>query len=69
MSEFGGFDGRTPSPQEVNLFHSNDDCDSSPFAHHHTIGTSDNQAAAGEVVADLVALVKELQARLAASPY
>lgn len=66
MSEFGGFDAATPSPQTVNQFHNNDDCDSSPFAHHHTIGTSDNQAASGKVVADLLVLVRELETRIEA---
>lgn len=42
------------SPQEVNLFHKQDDADSSPFAHHHTIGTKPNQAADGKVVAELL---------------
>ncbi len=66
MSEYGGFEQRAPSPQDVNLMHSNDDCDSSPFAHHHTIGTKPNQAADGKVVADLIALVKELETRIEA---
>lgn len=66
MSDYGGYDSRAPSPQEVNQLHSNDDCDSSPFAHHHTIGTKPNQAADGKVVADLVALVKSLEERIEA---
>ncbi len=47
MSEYGGFSESSPSPQVVNSFHNNDDCDTSPFAHHHTLGKSPNQAAAG----------------------
>ena len=53
-----------PLPEEVNAFHKNDDCDASPFAHHHTIGTKPNQAADGKIVADLVKLVKTLEDRI-----
>lgn len=37
----------TPSPDVVNRFHSKSDVDSSPNAHHHTIGPRKNQAADG----------------------
>ncbi len=66
MSDYGGYAESSPSPQEVNLFHSNDDCDSSWHAHHHTIGNGPNQSASGKVVADLVKLVAELETRLEA---
>ena len=59
-------DPRGPRPQEVNQFHFNDDCDSSPMAHHHTIGTGPNQAASGRIVAELVKLVATLEERIEA---
>lgn len=66
MSDYGAYETGAPSPQEVNNFHKNDDCDKSVFAHHHTIGNSPNQAASGKVVADLVKLVADLEARITA---
>ena len=47
VPEFGAFDAKTPSPQDVYLFHNNSDRDSSPFAQHHTLGSKPNQAAPG----------------------
>ena len=38
----------TPSPQDVNQFHSRDDCDSSALAHHHTLGVKHDQASPGD---------------------
>lgn len=35
------------SPRAVNDFHSNDDVDSNPDAHHHTIGPGVHQSASG----------------------
>ena len=37
----------SPSVDEVNRFHDNDDVDGSAFAHHHTLGSRSTQAAAG----------------------
>lgn len=57
-------DSRGPSPSVVNQFHFNDDCDTSWRAHHHTIGTGLNQAASGKLLADLIATVAALEARV-----
>lgn len=51
-SDYESFDPNGPSPNVVNRFHANDDCDSSFYAHHHTIGTKPNQAAAGNHLHD-----------------
>lgn len=37
----------SPQSHEVNAFHDNDDVDSAPHAHHHTLGGGGNQAAPG----------------------
>lgn len=42
----------TPSPREVNQFHSRSDVDSAKFAQHHTLGTKNTQASAGDHVHD-----------------
>lgn len=65
-SDHESFDPNGPSPNVVNRFHSNDDCDSSFYAHHHTIGNGPNQAASGKIVADLVRLVADLEDRIVA---
>lgn len=39
--------GRPPTPEEVEQFHTSADTDSRKEAIHHTLGTSENQAAAG----------------------
>lgn len=38
----------TPSPQEVNRFHTKSDVDSSRTAQHHTIGLGANQVSSGQ---------------------
>lgn len=37
----------SPDSRTVNKFHTNDDVDSSPDAHHHTIGPGVHQGASG----------------------
>jgi hypothetical protein len=44
--------GPVKSPLESNLDHSQDDTDISPRAHHHTLGTSRNQASPGNHIHD-----------------
>lgn len=46
----------SPPSLEVNEFHDNDDVDSAPHAHHHTLGSGVNQAAPGTVAADVLTL-------------
>lgn len=38
----------TPSPQEVNSFHSRSDVDSSALAQHHTVGIKHDQTSPGD---------------------
>ena len=38
----------TPPPDEVNAFHSRDDCDAGWHSHHHTLGVKHDQASAGD---------------------
>lgn len=40
--------GVSASAQEVENFHGNDDLDSRPESHHHTLGASPNQASPGD---------------------
>lgn len=47
------------SPQEVNDFHHNDDCDVSPLSHHHTLGTRGDQASPGNHEHDLSGLMED----------
>jgi hypothetical protein len=42
----------TPSPRQVNLFHSRSDVDSSPLSQHHSLGIKHNQASSGDHVHD-----------------
>lgn len=44
--------GLKPSAPEVNALHTADDTDSSPRAHHHTLGTGRNQSAPGNHIHD-----------------
>lgn len=37
-----------PSAKELTDFHTHDDVDGSPKAHHHTLGPGHNQAASGD---------------------
>jgi len=41
-----------PPPRDVNQFHTKDDADTGPGAHHHTLGTNRNQASPGDHIHD-----------------